>query len=71
MLCCWGQMAQSDKLNDVIEGILAQLSIRLAEVLNHPQPGGKKVIIHIAPDRGTAWIELPPEVVEVRAARLK
>lgn len=60
---------QADKLNDVIEGILAQLAIRLAEVLNNPQPGGKKVIIHIAPDRCAAWIELPPEVVEIKARR--
>mgnify|MGYP003388794016 CR=1 FL=1 len=57
---------QADKLNEMVEGILAQLRLRLSEAINHPQPGGKKVIIHIAPDRGAAWIELPPEVVEVK-----
>ena len=50
----------------MIDGIVAQLRARLNEVLAHPQPGGKKVIINIAPDRFTAWIELPPEVVEVK-----
>ena len=62
-------MAQSDKLNQVVDGILAQLALHLADVLRHPQPGGKKVIIHITPDREGAWIELPPEVVEVRVRR--
>ncbi len=52
--------------NQLIDGIVAQLRARLIEVLNHPQPGGKKVTINIAPDRATAWIELPPEVLEVK-----
>ena len=42
------------------------MRLRLCEVLEHPQPGGKKVIINISPDRQSAWIELPPEVLEVR-----
>lgn len=54
---------------ELIEGILSQLRARLCEVLEHPQAGGKKVVVHIAPDRLTAWIELPPEVVEVRTHR--
>ena len=52
--------------NQLIDGIVAQLRARLTEVLNHPQPGGKKVIINIAPSRDTAWIELPPEVLEIK-----
>lgn len=55
--------------NQLIDGIVAQLRARLTEVLSHPQPGGKKVIINISPDRETAWIELPPEVVQVKTHR--
>jgi hypothetical protein len=58
-----GQCVRQDEL---IDGIVAQLRARLIDVLRHPQPGGKKVIINIAPDRNTAWIELPPEVLEVK-----
>jgi hypothetical protein len=61
-----GQCVRQDEL---IDGIVAQLRARLNEVLAHPQPGGKKVIINISPDRFTAWIELPPEVVEVKTHR--
>lgn len=60
---------QPDKHSEMIESILAQLRARLSEVLCHPQPGGKKVVIHITPNRDSAYIELPPEVVEVRASR--
>jgi hypothetical protein len=61
-----GQYVRQDEL---IDGIVAQLRARLVEVLKHPQPGGKKVIINISPDRFTAWIELPPEVVEVKTQK--
>jgi hypothetical protein len=61
-----GQCVRQDEL---IDGIVAQLRARLNEVLAHPQPGGKKVIINISPDRFTAWIELPPEVLEVKTNR--
>ena len=66
VLMATGQCGRQDEL---IDGIVAQLRVRLTEVLAHPQPGGKKVIINIAPDRFTAWIELPPEVVEVKTHR--
>ncbi len=57
---------QGGRQGELIEGIVAQLRARLCEVLAHPQPGGKKVIINISPDRETAWIELPPEVLQVK-----
>ena len=57
---------EPSRKNQLIDGIIAQLRARLTEVLTHPQPGGKKVIINISPDRATAWIELPPEVLEVK-----
>lgn len=60
---------QQGRQDELIEGILRQLRGRLCDVLSHPQPGGKKVIINIAPDRTTAWIELPPEVLEVRTEK--
>ena len=60
---------QSVRQDELIDGIVAQLRARLNEVLSHPQPGGKKVIINISPDRETAWIELPPEVLQVKTHR--
>ena len=62
-------MRQQCRQDELIEGILLQLRGRLCDVLGHPHPGGKKVIINIAPDRLTAWIEMPPEVLEVRTER--
>ncbi len=60
---------QGNRHDQLIDGIVDQLRARLVEVLTHPQPGGKKITIHVAPDRCTAWIELPPEVVEVKTHR--
>ena len=62
-------VATGCRQDELIEGIVAQLRARLHEVLSHPQPGGKKVVINISPDRNTAWIELPPEVLEVKTHR--
>jgi hypothetical protein len=60
---------QCDRQKQLIDGIVEQLRARLNDVLAHPQPGGKKVIINISPGRDTAWIELPPEVLEVKTHR--
>lgn len=65
----WWRVTRQPRQDELIEGIVAQLRTRLADVLVHPQPGGKKVIINISPDRCTAWIELPPEVLEVKTHR--
>jgi hypothetical protein len=55
--------------DELIDGIVEQLRARLIDVLSHPQPGGKKVIINISPDRDSAWIELPPEVLQVKTRK--
>lgn len=67
----WWRVAtgQPNRQDELIDGIVAQLRTRLYEVLSHPHQGGKKVIINISPDRNTAWIELPPEVLEVKTHR--
>lgn len=57
---------QQIRQDELVNGITMRLQERLHQVLAHPQPGGKKVIIHIGPDRLSAWIELPPETLEVR-----
>ena len=57
---------QQPRQDELIDGIVSQLRARLNEVLSSPQPGGKKVVINISPDRATAWIELPPEVLQVK-----
>ena len=65
----WRVLTGQCRQDQLIDGIVEQLRARLIEVLKHPQPGGKKVIINIAPDRNTAWIELPPEVLEIKTQK--
>jgi hypothetical protein len=71
VLARWWRVAtgQCSRQDELIDGIVAQLRTRLHEVLSNPHQGGKKVIINISPDRNTAWIELPPEVLEVKTHR--
>ncbi len=65
----WRVLTGHGRQDQLIDGIVEQLRARLIDVLSHPQPGGKKVIINISPNRDTAWIELPPEVLEIKTQK--
>ncbi len=65
----WRVLKGQGRQDELIDGIVEQLRARLIDVLSHPQPGGKKVIINISPDRDSAWIELPPEVLQVKTRK--